>query len=373
MCPTAPRPPDATQPSDPVTATRHSLSSSPSRLRSALAPLRAALYDFDPKDARAALKALIAPEAELRWSHPFGEGRGPDVYWERLLAPLAAALPDLERRDGIVIAGRTDHGDDWVGCGGCYHGTFEHAWLDIPPTGHAVALRFHEFYRMEEGRAVEVQAIWDVPEVMLQAGAWPMAPGLGREWQVPWPATQDGLADRADDPHAAEASRAHVVAMLQAMKRHPSEGGPETMEMERFWHPRFGWYGPAGIGTGRGIRGFRNWHQIPFLAAMPDRGGRAAEITYHFIGDGPYVGVTGWPNMLQTLTHAGWLGLPGTGQKLEMRSLDFWRLEAGLIRENWVLVDLLHMYDQLGLDVLGRMREFNKARLGFDRDTGRAL
>ena len=55
-----------------------------------------------------------------------------------------------------------------------------------------------------------------------------------------------------------------------------------------------------------------------------------------------------------------------------MRSLDFWRLEGGLIRENWVLVDLLDAYRQLGVDVLARMREFNKARTGFDPETGRA-
>jgi hypothetical protein len=27
-----------------------------------------------------------------------------------------------------------------------------------------------------------------------------------------------------------------------------------------------------------------------------------------------------------------------------------------------VMVDLLHVYDQLGVDVFGRLREFNKAR-----------
>ncbi|MDE2673630.1 MAG: polyketide cyclase, partial [Paracoccaceae bacterium] len=43
-------------------------------------------------------------------------------------------------------------------------------------------------------------------------------------------------------------------------------------------------------------------------------------------------------------------------------SLDFWRCENGMIRENWVLVDLLHVYAQIGVDVLARMREFNKAR-----------
>ena len=148
------------------------------------------------------------------------------------------------------------------------------------------------------------------------------------------------------------------------MKKHPSQGGAEVMEMPRFWHEKMSWYGPAGIGTGRGISGFRHWHQMPFLGGMPDRGAYVADITYHFFGDNDYAAVTGWPNMLQTLTHDGWLGLAPSNQKLEMRSLDFWRLENGKIRENWVTVDLLHVYDQLGVDVFKRMREFNKARYG---------
>ena len=66
--------------------------------------------------------------------------------------------------------------------------------------------------------------------------------------------------------------------------------------------------------------------------------------------------------MYQTITHDGWLGIPPVNRKIEMRSLDFWRIENGLIRENWVRVDLLDLYAQVGGDVLGRMREFNKAR-----------
>ena len=45
-----------------------------------------------------------------------------------------------------------------------------------------------------------------------------------------------------------------------------------------------------------------------------------------------------------------------------MCSLDFWRIENGLIRENWVLVDLLDMYHQIGVDVLARMRELTKCK-----------
>ena len=90
---------------------------------------------------------------------------------------------------------------------------------------------------------------------------------------------------------------------------------------------------------------------------MPERGQHSDGLQAHFFGDGNYAAVTGWPDMRQPLTHGGWLGLPPTGQMLTMRSLDFWRLERGRIRENWVMVDLLDVYDQLGVDVLGRMRE----------------
>ena len=136
------------------------------------------------------------------------------------------------------------------------------------------------------------------------------------------------------------------------------------MQLEKYWHPRFNWYGPAGIGTGRGVAGFRNWHQNPFLRAMPDRKLDAmGDLMSHWIGEGDYVCETGWPNMRLTITGDGWMGIAPSGQEVLLRSLDFWRVESALIRENWVLVDLLDLYRQIGVDVLGRMAEFNKARI----------
>ena len=67
--------------------------------------------------------------------------------------------------------------------------------------------------------------------------------------------------------------------------------------------------------------------------------------------------------MIQTITNDGWMGIAPTGKRVTMKSLDFWRIERGKIRENWVMVDLLDVYNQLNIDVFARMNEFNKARI----------
>jgi len=327
-----------------------------------VAHLRRAMVDFSESGVRTALETALDPKARCRHTHPFGEMEGPDALWQGVYKPLFAAIPDLERRDYLVMAGPTDHGDNWVGTAGYLTGVMTDPWLDIPPTGHQIHMRFHEFYRIEDDRVQEVQALWDIPEVMMQARAWPMAPSLGREWCVPSPATQDGIVPGPRDAGRSDCNCRHVMAMLNCMKRHPSEGGPEVMEMDRFWSPRMNWYGPAGIGTCRGIEGFRNWHQIPFLRGMPDRGQADDGLIWHLFGDGNYVALTGWPNMCQTLTGDGWLGLVPNTTQLTLSSLDFWRIDDGLIQENWVLIDILDVYRQLGVDVFARLREFTKAR-----------
>lgn len=326
--------------------------------KAVIQPLRLALYDYEPEAVRMALSKAFHPDAIVHLAYPFEDLDGADGLYEAAFSPLHDALPDLERRDMIVIAGDSKTGANWVGCGGYYTGTFAAPWLDIPPTGHQVAMRFHEFFRVEDGRVAEMQALWDIPELMMQAGAWPMAPSLGREWHVPGPATQDGLVPGPRDPERSQASVDLVGDMLAALGQY-ADGGVEAMRLADYWHPRCSWYGPSGIGTGRGIDGFRHWHQIPFLNAMPDRVGTLGK--GDLFGDGAYVGFTAWPGMRATITGDGWLGIAPSGQQVTMRSLDFWRCEAGLIRENWVLVDLLDVYNQIGVDVLARMREFNKA------------
>ena len=325
--------------------------------KSAIGRLRAALYDCRPDRLLSEMQAVFAADCAVHLTFPFEDLPGPDALYESAYLPLLHAVPDLERRDFLLMAGKTQ-GEDWVGCAGHYIGVFENPWLDIPPTQHLMAMRYHEFFRFKAGRVVEMQALWDIPQVMMQAAAWPLSPSLAVEWVVPGPATADGIVTSPYNPAQSAASCTLVLDMLAALKR--STEGVAAMQLDRYWHPQMMWYGPAGIGSMRRTSGFRHWHQIPFLKAMPDRDSYPDR--GRLFGDAEYVGFTAWPGMQMTLSGDGWLGIAPPPAPLTMRSLDFWRCENGLIRENWVLVDLLHVYDQLGVDVFERMREFTFAR-----------
>lgn len=323
------------------------------------AGLRAAMSDFDAVLVQAEMVKSFAKDATISLCHPFGDLCGPAELYERAYAPLVAAVPDLERREMIVMAGQTPEGQDWIGMMGNYMGTFTAPFQDIPPTGHLVHMRYHEYYRIEGEQIIEMQAIWDIPELMMQANAWPMAPQLGKFLATPAPMTQDGLCVSGEG----QAAMDHVIAMLTDLCKYPADPDPAIMQLDTYWHPKNNWYGPAGIGTNRGIDGFRHWHQIPFLRGMPDRKLDAmGDLMSHWIAEGNYVCETGWPNMRLTLSEDGWMGIAPAGKEVLLRSLDFWRVENGKIRENWVLVDLLDLYRQVGVDVFARLKEFNKAR-----------
>jgi predicted ester cyclase len=324
--------------------------------KSRFAEFRAALYNCDRAKLPRQLGTLFAPDCAVRVPYPIADVRGSHGLFKAGYAPLLDAIPDLERRD-YVVAGAVDRGEHWVGCGGYYTGVFEKTWLEIPATHHLVTMRYIEFFRLDGDKIVEAKLLWDIPALMMQAGVWPMAPSLGVEFNVPGPATNDGIMMGESDPEQSAASMALVNAMVEGLGRF-AEGGAEAMQLDKFWHPKMNWYGPAGIGSNRRISGFRNWHQIPFLKAMPDRSSDTQNGVYDcYFADGDYVLFCGWPGMKATITGDGWMGISPAGQRIDMTSLDIWRCENGLIRENWVMIDILDIWNQVGVDVLARMRE----------------
>lgn len=299
-------------------------------------------------------------DAEWRASHPFNEQVGLAAIGESWAA-LRRALPDMERRDSIFVAGQDRSaaatGDRvLVASMGCYQGTFEADLVGIPATKGVVHLRSCEVHEVRDGRIAQSTLLFDFLDLMRQAGIWPVAPSLGAEGLWPGPATCDGLKlETAETARGAEALE-RVLAMHAALLSFDGKT-LESMPHEPYWTDNFLWYGPAGIGATRGLRGFRAHHQIPFLIGFPDR--RAGGHYVRF-GDGDYVVTGGWPSVVAT--HRGeWLGLPPTGRHIEMRVMDFYRFDGDRIAENWVPIDVLHMLLQMGFDVFARLEHLRGA------------
>ncbi|MFZ6819213.1 ester cyclase [Undibacterium sp. Ji22W] len=292
--------------------------------------------------------------ADVAWHgpHPINSHQGAAAVLANFWRPFLAALPDLERRDDILLTGEFKNGD-WVGATGYYTGTFTADWLGIPATGKVLNVRFGEFSRIEDGKVREVYLILDILDVLRQAGRWPalLPRSPGPDDRVPGPSSMDGVMLGTPSPDEGLRSLKLVEAMIKGLMEYDGKS-LESMAQERFWHPSMMWYGPSGIGTSRGLKGFQDVHQRTFLTAFPDRIGGDHKAR---IGEGAYVGSTGWPSV--RATHCGpWLGAPATQQRISMRVMDFWRREDDLLRENWVFIDQLDLLLQMGCDVMDMVR-----------------
>jgi len=282
--------------------------------------------------------------------HPFNTLKGLEEASKSFWNTLRTAVPDLERRIDI-FAGDVYKGEYWVTCMGYLCGTFKKPWLGIPPTGGVVYVRIGEFYKVRDAKITQAHVLLDIPDLMRQAGVYPFRPMLGAPGIVPGPKKHDGLRLGDDDPE--QKTLDTVLAMHRAL--HDFDGKDlSSMDHSSCWSKNFLYYAPAGIGTTRGMHGFRENHQKPFLSSFPDRSG-----TEHYarISDGPIACTTHWGTLTATHTGSEWLGLPATGKKITMRVADWYCAgEDGLLHENWLMLDIFDIYLQMGFDVLGNMK-----------------
>ena len=317
----------------------------------------AAVAEAGPTTLERALEAAYHPGAAWRGSHPMNEMTGIAAIAERVWRPLLNSFPDLERRDTILIGGDWN-GTDMVCAVGHYCGTFRRDWLTIPATGRPVYLRYGEVHHVENGRIAQSTVLIDVLDVIRQAGFWPLAPSLGTEEMWPGPLTADGVVLSETDPAKSAANLAQTLAMHRSLgdyDDHASRGraGLLTMRQRDYWHPKMMWYGPCGIGTTRGLQGFVDYHQLPFRIAFPNRRGGNH---YVRIGDGAYSATGGWPSVYAIHAGGNFLGTAPSGREVTMRVMDFYLHHEGLIRENWVPIDIIDLLRQMDVDVFARLQ-----------------
>jgi predicted ester cyclase len=330
-----------------------------------------ALAEAGPADLGTALGVVAAEGCQWRVAHPMDEMAGTGAALAQVWAPLKTAFPDLERRDSVYVAG-VYQGRTLIAATGHYCGTMQGDWLGIPATGRPVCLRYGEVWQIgPDGQAVQANLLWDVLDVMRQAGVWPLPPSLGVEGLWPGPITGDGLRLAPTDPGQGLASLEQTLQMHATLAGFDDVGSLSRqalidMPQRLHWHPRMMWYGPAGIGANRGLPGFVDDHQLPFrLAFLRPQGSfeavmaeRARHGAGHYIriGDGPYSVTGGWPSVYAMHKGGGFCGMPPTGKPVFMRVMDFYLHHEGRIRENWVPLDMLDLFRQMGVDLLARMR-----------------
>ncbi|MBF9031716.1 polyketide cyclase [Rhodobacterales bacterium HKCCE3408] len=135
----------------------------------------------------------------------------------------------------------------------------------------------------------------------------------------------------------AEATRAVVQRMEEAL-------AVNSDDMASHFHEDFRWMGNQGCGTKSSLAEFRRNWQLPLRAAFTDRDYK----TERFVCEDDWASCFGHIEA----THSGpFMGIAPTGKRVTIPYMDFWKIEDGRIKDNWVSVDFPSVLAQLGRDV----------------------
>ena len=156
-------------------------------------------------------------------------------------------------------------------------------------------------------------------------------------------------------PQAATEGQKTLDVINKMMSNLADWDHPLTLEEELAlnWHDDMLWWGPAGIGSSYTIERYAKQHSGPFRRSFKDRvfNGHLCKFA-----EGQYGGFFGWPNLTLTPT-GGFMGMPATNKPADMRVIDIYRRDGDKLAENWIFIDLLHFWNQQGLDILARSAE----------------
>jgi predicted ester cyclase len=322
------------------------------------------------------LGRYISDSIQWHGVYPFEEQRSVSAVSEVFWQPLLRSWSPLQRREDVFFAGYNDvfehvdgkeqpwpvdidqathqtaSGDIWVVSMGHFAGVLSQDWLGLPASGKLTFLRYADFNCVRDGKIVRSGFFCDIIDVMHQLGINPLPVQTGASFVYPGPRTHDGMLFVDQNPEEGVATQELLNRMIDDLNQLNLSGQdfcpPEYLA--RTWREDMLWYGPAGIGATFGIKGFQAQHQRPFRTGL---GGKTFNGHVARFAEGNYAGFFGWPNLSNTPT-GGFLGLPASDVKADMRVVDIYRREGDKLAENWVLIDLPYWLKQQGLDILQR-------------------
>ena len=149
---------------------------------------------------------------------------------------------------------------------------------------------------------------------------------------------EQAVLSRDTDMTKTAETRAVIEGMVDGLNDHRIE------DIGQFFAEGFRWMGNQGCGTKNGLKEFQDNWQRPFQAAFSDK----VCTDEARLAEGQWMAAFGH----QTATHSGeFMGIEPTGKQVEIRYMDFWKVEDGKIVDNWVMVDFPHVMKQLGVDI----------------------
>jgi hypothetical protein len=303
------------------------------------------------------LNKYISDDYIWRGFHPFNEitdaKEVSEIFWQ----PFRHAFKNIQRRMDIFIAGKNQidgFESVWVVSMGHLMGLFDNEWLGIAPSRKMALLRYCEFNKVVNGKITETAMFFDIPHVMLQVGLNPFPPQTGAHLVQPGPMTHEGLLFEEQNIEEGEKTLASINFMIEDIKDWKHTGKISLVdELRASWNEDMIWWGPAGIGSSYTIERYAEQHSGPFRASFKDRisNGHLCKLA-----EGNFGGFFGWPNLTLTPT-GGFMGMPASEKPGDMRVIDMYRREGDKLSENWIFIDLLHFWNQQGVDILDRIKK----------------
>jgi predicted ester cyclase len=302
---------------------------------------------------------VMAPGMHWHGFAPLDSLRGPKRFLGQFWLPFRAAFSNPVRENHMFLGGISVGSEDgqsdegmWVGGTGYFRGVFSQDWLGIPASGREVSIRWGELCQLQDCVITQVYVLFDLVDLLQQIGRPVLPPARGKDSLYPPPRNDNAIyldqQDEDESQRTLDLIRKFIFESLNVYDRE----NLHSMGVADFFPPDIRWYGPGGIGACLSLEEFEDLHQRHWLHAFPDRAVQDLDCLF---AEGAYTAGAGWGGVVAT--HAGqYLDAPASGKKISVTGLDFWRREDSKFTENWVFVDMIHLFRQFGIDLFERIK-----------------
>jgi predicted ester cyclase len=249
-------------------------------------------------------------------------------YYADLRGSFSELRLEVHENVGVLVEG------DLVALRTIITGTHTGDYAGVAATGNAIQTSASHIFRVDEDRLVEHWPVLDTYRILVAIGAIPEAASVFQEQFLRVPASPGGLfEERLGTDFGGPAGRPVTREESLAAVRRLYDGVIATGRAEDVDTVAEGYVQNSGW-TPDGRAAFASAIVIN-RAAMPD--GRA--IQTHMVAENNRVA-----------SRSVWDGtITGSGRAADFTTLDFFRIEDGLVEEHWESVDWVRAYQSFGL------------------------